>query len=85
MESDMDKKTIDKVSQSVYRQFPEFKGKKPKVDKNYGPQAKSVNNPGNHLLIYSTMAKGIGGKEIPRRVRVVVDDKGNIVRISTSR
>ncbi len=80
----MDKKTIDKVNQSVYRQFPEFKGKQPKVDKDYGPQAKSA-KPGNQLLIYSTVAKGIGGKEIPRRVRVVVDDKGNILRISTSR
>lgn len=81
----MDKKAIDKISQSVYRQFPEFKGKRPKIDRNYGPQSKSASKADKHLLIYSTTAKNAAGKSIPRRVRVVADSRGKIIRISTSR
>lgn len=81
----MDKKAIDKISQSVYRQFPEFIGKSPKIDRNYGPQSKTAGKPDTHLLIYSTVAKNAAGKSIPRRVRVVADGNGKIIRISTSR
>lgn len=81
----MDKKAIDKISQSVYRQFPEFKGQRPKIDRNYGSQSKAAGKPDTHLLIFSTVAKNAAGKSIPRHVRVVADDSGKIIKISTSR
>lgn len=81
----MDKQLIEKINQQVYRKFPEMKGSKPSIEKNYGAQAKSAGSSTKHLLVYSTMAKNLNGTEIPRRVRVVTDHQGKIIRISTSR
>jgi len=81
----MDKQIIDKISKQVYRKFPEMQGSKPSVEKNYGPQPKSPGGTSKHLLVYSTVAKRPNGSSIPRRVRVVADNKGKIIRISTSR
>jgi len=73
---------VDKVSQRVYKKYPEFKGVKPKVKKR-----SQENNGGPHgyLLLYRTQASGPGGKSITRIVRAVTDKKGNVKKISTSK
>lgn len=76
----MDKEAVLKISKRVYNRFPEMKGRKPKIK-----QSKSAAANQNYILTYNTTAKGPGGRSIPRYVRVVANDKGKIIRISTSR
>ena len=77
----MNPKLLDQISRKVYAQFPELNGKRPKV-----AQSKTVaSQDGNFVLTYSGVSKGIGGKSIPRHVRVVVNEAGKILKMSTSR
>lgn len=75
----MDRKLIDKVSKTVYRKFPELDGSSPRVN-----QSKSPFNE-EYVLVYKAKTTDIRGNKIPRSVRVVVNAKGKIQRISTSR
>lgn len=82
----MDKKVVSKISKSVYQQFPEMKGSRPKVENNNQPRAKSMKNgPNTFLLTFRTVAKDPTGRKIPRQVRVIANEKGKILRLSTSR
>lgn len=77
----MDPKLLSKISRKVYAQFPELSGKRPKV-----AQSKGISSQGeNFILTYSGVSKGIGGRQIPRHVRVVVSGSGKIIKMSTSR
>lgn len=77
----MNPKLLNQISKKVYAQFPELNGKRPKV-----AQSKTVTkSDGNFVLTYSGVAKGIGGRSIPRHVRVVVNQSGKIIKMSTSR
>jgi hypothetical protein len=75
----MDQRLIDKVSQTVYRKFPELNGSSPRVN-----QTKSPLNE-EYVLVYKAHTTDIRGNKMPRSVRVVVNSKGRIQRISTSR
>jgi len=72
----MDSSAVDQVCQSVYRQFPELRGAHPSVRNQAG---------GQFLLIFSGQAKAADGKTISRTVRVTANEKGSIVKLSTSR
>lgn len=65
----------DKVSRHVERKFPELKGARPSIQ----PQSP------NFLLIYKGKVELPGGKRMDRIVRVVADESGKIIRLSTSR
>lgn len=71
----MESSAIDHVCQSVYRQFPELKGVRPSVRQSEA----------NFLLIFSGKVKTADGKTLPRTVRVTANEKGNILKLSTSR
>ena len=75
----MDQRLIDKVSKTVYRKFPELSGSSPRVN-----QSKSPLNE-EYVLVYKAYTTDIRGNKLPRSVRVVVNAKGKIQRISTSR
>jgi hypothetical protein len=70
-----------KVSKKVIKQFPEMDGVKPSI--------KAQNPPGNireqFLLTFKGKADLPGGSKLNRIVRVVADEKGRVIRISTSR
>ncbi len=72
----MDSSALDRVCQSVYRQFPELRGVRPSVKSQSG---------GNSLLIFSGHAKTADGKSLSRTVRVTAAENGNILKLSTSR
>jgi hypothetical protein len=77
----MDAKLVDKISKKVYAKFPEVKGKKPRIK-----TSKTVSaDQGNIILTYNAVSKGIGGRSIPRHVRVVATPGGRIIKMSTSR
>ena len=75
----MEKGTIQKVSRQVVRTFPEMDGVAPTVRAQPGGDASQF------LLTYKGKAALPGGKSLTRIVRVVADDRGRILRISTSR
>jgi hypothetical protein len=75
----MEKGTIQKVSRQVVRTFPEMDGVSPSVRAQPGADA------GQYLLTFKGKAPLPGGKTLTRIVRVVADDRGRILRISTSR
>lgn len=77
----MKTETVQEISKQVYRRFPEFKGIKPKVRSQQTAQAASH----TYLLIYATRARLAEDKFLERWVRVVADDAGKIIKISTSK
>lgn len=72
----MDKKALDKVCSQVYRRFPLFKNKKPKV---------TQQSEDRFLLIFSGSGEGPDGKKIQQTIRVVASDDGRILKTSMSR
>ncbi len=75
----MNAKNISAISKQVSHKFPELSGARPKIT-----QQKAAHS-SNFLLTYSGKAKGPGGHVINRRVRVVANEQGKIIKISTSR
>jgi hypothetical protein len=75
----MQSHNLRKIEKTIYRQFPEVAGKRPKVT-----QQKSARS-SNYLLTFNGRAEGPGGRIILRTVRVVADDSGKILKVSTSR
>lgn len=71
----MDNHSISLINQEVYRRFPEFKGRKPNIQKIAG----------NTLLLYKMQVHLPDQKTLNRSVRVVVDERGEIIKMSTSR
>ena len=78
---------IEAIAQQVYRQFPEVKGTQPTVQNQ--PAAKVSKTPAAHanqfLLTFKGKGQGPGGHSIVRIVRVVADERGKVVKISTSK
>lgn len=81
----MDRKIIRSVNERVYKSFPEVEGKQPIIKRQSVEGSKSKSNSGNYLLVYSGRINVSGGKSMPRYVRVVVNEAGKIVKMSTSR
>jgi hypothetical protein len=72
----MDKTILNAVCKQVYSRHPEVRNSQPKV---------TEQTDGKYLVIFSGTAFGSNGKPIPKTVRAVVDSKGKITKISTSR
>jgi len=84
----MEAKVLKSVTSQVYKRFPEFAGCKPKVRQRNSAQPKSASNSSTYLLTFQSSARvttSSGSKQIPRWVRVVVSDKGKILKVTTSR
>ena len=77
----MEKDALDRVSKQVARSFPEMGGVRPSVRRQESP---ATGIP-QFLLIYKGSGTLPGGRTISRIVRVVADEHGQIVRISTSK
>jgi hypothetical protein len=71
---------IAKVQKQVGRQFPELAGSKPTVKKQASQDGKE-----QYLLTFKGKADLPGGRKINRVVRVVVDERGHILKMSTSK
>lgn len=74
----MSDELVNKVSRQVAKTFPEMRGIRPTVRRESGSETR-------FLLTYKGSADLPGGKKLSRIVRVVADDRGRIIRISTSR
>lgn len=71
----MKQNALSKVQKEVVKQFPEMEGTKPSV--------KSQQS--QYLLTFRGKAELPGGKKMSRIVRVVADEDGRVLKISTSR
>jgi hypothetical protein len=76
----MEKDSIAKVTRQVVHTFPEMDGVAPSVRGQSGRT-----DVDQYVLTYKGKASLPGGKTLTRIVRVVADDRGRIIRISTSR
>lgn len=79
----MDPKILKTISTQIYRQFPEMAGVQPKARLQSGAAAKG--NAQTYLVTFNTQVRLEGGKSLPRWVRVVVNEKGKVLKITTSR
>jgi hypothetical protein len=77
----MDSDAVAKVGRQVVRNFPEMAGIRPTVKVQSAPSAGSD----QFVLTYKGKVSLPGGKQLSRIVRVVADERGGIIRISTSR
>lgn len=83
----MDPKLVDKISSEISRRYPEFAGKRPKVTR---PTASANSQPdkSGYLLTYSFKTRvnsSQGSRSMTRTLRVLADENGKILKVSTSR
>lgn len=67
---------LAKICDKIYRKYPEFTGKKPRVKAYSGTQ---------NLLIFTSQGQAADGKPITRSLRVIADENGKIGKVTTSR
>jgi hypothetical protein len=79
----MDSKTISGIKQQVYRQFPEVAGEEPSVRAQ--ASAKTAGQPAKYLITFKGRVAQTSGPTFSRSVRVVADDNGRILKVTTSR
>jgi hypothetical protein len=70
----LDGAVLEKINQRVFREYPEMRGARPAVS-SAGP---------HYLLVYKAKVQTPAG-EMSRVVRVTADERGRVVRISTSK
>ena len=67
---------VDKINKEIYRDYPFYKGVKPKV---------SENSKGELLLVYEKNEKTADGLSLPMQLRVKADPQGGIRSVSGSK
>jgi hypothetical protein len=75
---------IDTIARQVYRQFPEVRDARPSVQ-NQAVAKDASRAAGRYLLTFRGRGQGPGGQSIMRIVRVVADERGKVLKMSTSR
>ncbi len=84
----MNPQVLKAVIAQVRRRFPELGDCQPKVRLQHAPQPKLAGSQPTYLLTFQTTARlrsAQGDKPLQRWVRVVVDESGKILKITTSR
>jgi hypothetical protein len=81
----MNQSLVDKINREIYRRFPEFAGIKPKVQRQSAAQAKTITATPTYLLTFQSRAEAPGNKSMSRWVRVVANEDGKILKVTTSR
>ncbi len=76
----IDSNAIKDINRQVYKRFPEMEGSKPVVQNASDKSADS-----SYIITYQTTVRNAKGNSIPRHVRVIADQKGRIIRMTTSR
>jgi hypothetical protein len=77
----VDGKDMDDIRRKVAKKFPEMEGVKPSVKAQSGPNGSGD----QYLLTFKGKADLPGGRKMNRIVRVVADERGRIIKMSTSK
>ena len=72
----MEKQSINLVCQKIYRRFPTFRNKSPKVLQQGNER---------YLLIFSGSGTAADGQKIQQTIRVVATEDGRILKTSMNR
>ena len=80
-ENIVDGNDLEGIRQKVVKKFPEMEGVKPSVKAQSQPNGSGD----QYLLTFKGKAELPGGRKMNRIVRVVADDKGHIIKMSTSK
>ena len=75
----MKKSTIDRLSKQVAKKFPEMDGVRPVVREQKAPSSGDE----QYLLTYKGFNSLPNGKKMKRIVRVVADERGQVLKMST--
>jgi hypothetical protein len=81
----MDGKVLESICKQIYRRFPEVSGSKPRVQTQPLPARGTAKSASNYLLIFRGSGAAEDGRSISRTVRVVTDERGRILKVTTSR
>ncbi|MBN1536219.1 MAG: hypothetical protein JW908_05765 [Anaerolineales bacterium] len=76
---------IKSVTNQIHKKYPEFAGVAPKIRRQPLPKGTEAANQTLFLFTFNTSARAVSNVTIPRSVRVTVNDKGKIIKITTSR
>jgi hypothetical protein len=71
---------VERISARVYREYPELSGARPSISPQSGAGGRA-----QYALVYRGKARTQSGALLPRQVRVLADERGQILRISTSK
>ena len=74
----MKKEAVEKIKRTVVSQFPELDGVRPAVKSEKGGEPR-------YVVTFQGTAELPNGKTMKRIVRVVANEKGEVIRMSTSR
>lgn len=84
----MDPKLLKKTIAQIHKQYPEFAGCQPKVRKQSPSEKAASVHPQTFLLTFShtgNVQSQSGSRSISRYLRVVVNEQGKIIKVTTSR
>jgi hypothetical protein len=76
---------IDKISRQIYGQFPEIRDARPMIQGQAGAKSAGARVTDQFVLTFRGVGHGPGGQTINRIVRVVADERGKVLKVSTSR
>ena len=77
----MEREAIERISRKVSKQFPEMKSVRPSVKL----ESSTSNSKQKFSLTYKGKVELPNGRMINRVVRVVADESGKVIRMSTSK
>jgi hypothetical protein len=81
----METRLLNKVLREIYRRFPQVRDCQPRIQAYRGGKNSSFARLPAYLLIFQSQATTVTGKISPFYLRVVVDEQGKILKVSTSR
>jgi len=76
----VDDHTLARITKKVAQQFPEIEGAKPSIRKERTPTGQI-----QFVLTYRGKASLPGGRTMQRVVRVIVNESGRVIKMSTSK
>jgi len=79
---------VKSISTKVYRKFPELTGVIPSVNKQSVPNTNTLsktNHASTYLLTYKGVVSMPGGHTMHKIVRVVVNNKGQVLKMTLSK
>lgn len=84
----MNKEILQDILVKVYRRYPELAGMKPKVRRQKAAPNKPTAKSSTYTLTFKKMVHAnttAGAKSIPQITRITVNDRGAILKVSSSR
>lgn len=79
----MDSHILSSICKQVYQKYPEVSGADPKITVQKSPAGGKAES--SYLLTFKGSATGADGKKISSVVRVVANENGKILKISSSK